>query len=350
MWQITSERHAMASWYYALEGQQSGPVEDAVILRLLREGKLTGQSYVWTDGMAEWAQLSSVRHMLEEDLSELMPQRREPDPPEGDAPGGAPLPAGGQNWQQQPGSPETPVASMQNLSPHYDGETAWQAPGEPEGPIWEEIYTPFWQRLIGTIKPCLFQPAEFFQTMRRSGDFVTPLKFLVITSLLGALVTMIWQVPIQMLNVAATGQNSGGMAPSLGAICFGLICTVPLIAIMVVITSFVMAGVYHVCLMLVGGVTQPLEATYRIVCYSVGATSVLNIIPCVGGLIASIWGLVLVIIGLHKTHETDLWRAVVAGLLPTVLCCGLMIGLVAIFFGAAMAAAVGGAGGTPGGF
>jgi hypothetical protein len=48
----------------------------------------------------------------------------------------------------------------------------------------------------------------------------------------------------------------------------------------------------------------------------------LLIVPVCGSLIVGIWGLVLYCIGLARTHETDTGRAVLAVLLPLILCCG----------------------------
>jgi hypothetical protein len=54
----------------------------------------------------------------------------------------------------------------------------------------------------------------------------------------------------------------------------------------------------------------------------------LEVIPFCGASVAWIWRIVCNCIGLAKAHETETWRAVVAVLLPMVVCCA---GLVAIF-------------------
>jgi uncharacterized RDD family membrane protein YckC len=42
-------------WYYADNGQQAGPVEESEFPGLLRAGKLTPETLVWREGMANWA-------------------------------------------------------------------------------------------------------------------------------------------------------------------------------------------------------------------------------------------------------------------------------------------------------
>lgn len=45
-------------WYYALNNQQYGPVDEAKIKELIDSGMITTSTLVWTAGMATWAPLS----------------------------------------------------------------------------------------------------------------------------------------------------------------------------------------------------------------------------------------------------------------------------------------------------
>jgi hypothetical protein len=58
-------------------------------------------------------------------------------------------------------------------------------------------------------------------------------------------------------------------------------------------------------------------------------------IPICGGFIAGVWALVCNCIGLARAHETDTGRAVLAVLLPVIVCCG-GIFLVFMFGGLAL--------------
>ena len=43
------------NWYYAEQGQQTGPVSDEQLDELLRSGKIQPETLVWREGMAAWA-------------------------------------------------------------------------------------------------------------------------------------------------------------------------------------------------------------------------------------------------------------------------------------------------------
>jgi hypothetical protein len=77
--------------------------------------------------------------------------------------------------------------------------------------------------------------------------------------------------------------------------------------------------------MIVGGAKQSFETTLRVLCYAGGSANALQLVPICGGFLAGLAGLVLNCIGLARAHETDTWRAVVAILLPLVVCCGGLI-------------------------
>jgi len=47
-------------WFYAKDGQQTGPVEFSEIKRLHSEGQLTDETMVWEQGSPNWVKLSSV--------------------------------------------------------------------------------------------------------------------------------------------------------------------------------------------------------------------------------------------------------------------------------------------------
>ncbi len=44
----------MRQWYYSQSGQQLGPVEQNDLIQMIKEGRLSHQDYIWTEGMPEW--------------------------------------------------------------------------------------------------------------------------------------------------------------------------------------------------------------------------------------------------------------------------------------------------------
>jgi hypothetical protein len=93
--------------------------------------------------------------------------------------------------------------------------------------------------------------------------------------------------------------------------------------VLVIIGVFIAAAVLHLMLMIVGGANSGFEASVRVVCYAQTA-QLAAVIPLCGGLVAAVWAVVLYVVGLAAAHRTTTGKAVLAVVLPVVLCCGLM--------------------------
>jgi hypothetical protein len=85
---------------------------------------------------------------------------------------------------------------------------------------------------------------------------------------------------------------------------------------------FIGSGILHLCLMMLGGAHRPFETTFRVVCFSSGATQLFSMIPFCGGYVAGIYNLVLECIGLTRAQETTTGKALLAIFLPMIVCCG----------------------------
>ena len=48
------------NWYYALNGQQNGPVPEQELTRLVATGNINAGTLIWRDGMADWQQLGTA--------------------------------------------------------------------------------------------------------------------------------------------------------------------------------------------------------------------------------------------------------------------------------------------------
>src|SRR4051812_19604137 len=49
------------NWYYVEQGQQAGPVDDAQLEELLRNGRIQPETLIWREGMANWAAYGQVK-------------------------------------------------------------------------------------------------------------------------------------------------------------------------------------------------------------------------------------------------------------------------------------------------
>ena len=162
-----------------------------------------------------------------------------------------------------------------------------------------------------TLKESLFEAKEFFSAMPRSNGFLLPLLYALIIQTLGVMFTFFWafvtENPI-LEKVALTGNHA-----ILAALAF------PVILFLLV---FIMAVLLHVSLIIVGGVKEDFEATFRVSCYSSGP-ELFNLIPIIGGFIAFFWKIYITVIGLREVHGTSSGKAIVAVLLTLFICCGI---------------------------
>lgn len=165
-----------------------------------------------------------------------------------------------------------------------------------------------------TVAGVLFSPTQFFSQLPPSGGLTQPLFFGLILGSAGLIMSQIWTALFQ------TGQ--GG---SLGMLLVWIILS----PIFVAIALFVGAAVAHLCLAIVGAANEEYEATFRVYSY-VQAAQVWHVFPMVGAFVSLVWSMVAAVIGLREVHATTTGKAVLAILLPVLVCCG--ISLMAAWF------------------
>jgi len=188
------------------------------------------------------------------------------------------------------------------------------------GPPWEQEGPPL-QRFVDTAKGVLLDPTTTFSQMRREGGLQPPLIYYLIGMAIGVGGTILWQL-LGFGGLGMPGRHAAaGAAMGLGFLIIGL-------PICYVIGIFLGSLIMHFLLMLFGGQKYPYETTFRTVAYVQGSTLPIMFVPFCGGLVAGIWAIVCLIIGLAQTHETSIGKAAAAVLVPIVICCA----LVAVFF------------------
>ena len=196
----------------------------------------------------------------------------------------------------------------------------------------------FFGGILRTIQSTLFSPTEFFRTMTVTGGLTEPLLFSLIIGMVGLMISYLWQILLQ-----GTIQNflPPEMSSAAGYDMFhglGIAVMAILSPVAIILWLFIWSGIVHLCLMLVRGARQGFEATFRAVAYS-HSTYLFMALPFCGGIIAAIWSIVLIIIGLKEAHEISGGKASFAELFPIFLCCG--VAIMGILFLGLMAASVG---------
>jgi hypothetical protein len=240
------------------------------------------------------------------------PEGAGPPPPSssGAAPGGwVPPPPGG--WPPPPPPP----------------------PREPAGP--EELPAPFAERkalgflraFFSTWKLVALEPQRFFG-MVRVDQTVTALLFGVVASTFGNLVAGVYA----LLSGAATSEAFQPMieqlpeeqaeflrfyAESLPTLTVAQVLLTPVLA---VIGIYVTAALLHLALLVLRGARRGFDATLTAVAYAAGL-NVLNAVPGCGALLAVVWGVVVLVVGLGAIQRCGSGKAFAAVLAPAALAC-----------------------------
>lgn len=187
--------------------------------------------------------------------------------------------------------------------------------------------------MVQSVRLLVTNPSDAFARLRSDGDLTSPMLFGIVVSWVCMLFSQLWSVLISSSLGGAMGEMEGLEqffgTPGLFQIVVGLVVW----PVMFVVMAFVGAGVLHVCLLMVGAMDQSelgFEGTLKVYIYATVSWFAL-IVPLVGGLVASLWHLVLLVVGLAAVHRTSQGRALVAVLIPTIVCCLCVVGAGAVF-------------------
>lgn len=255
-------------------GQSLGQFSAEEVRAGFQEGKFLAGDLAWQDGMPMWKPLGEV-------IDEIAPLTVGGAPPEAVAPG---------------------------------------LPGAVTGCPWENrAELGFFGALFQMISAVLFEPVKTFRAMPVVGGFGAPLLFYALCVTLAAVAGVIYQVLLEAYVPGAASEDEYisymfGTYAGVGLLLISL-------PVMVAMAAFVGATFTHLSLMIVGGAKKSYEATFRVFCYAGGATGIIQLLPVCGALIAGVWNIVAMTIGLSEVHGISRGRALVAVLLPLIFCC-----------------------------
>src|SRR5438034_4539278 len=224
-------------------------------------------------------------------------------------------------WKPLSQFPELGGVAPPAVPPPQAGATSavTEMPMPRSGLPWDERQTKgLFNAFIETLQMVLGKPVVAFTAMKREGGLGEPLLYAVIGGTFGGVFAVTYNFALR--SFGSFGDRHGAMEHLFGGI--GWIFLLILTPLFVAIGMFVVSAILHVCLMIVKGAKQSFETTFRVVCFAEGSVSPLLVIPFCGGVITGIWKIVLYCIGLARAHETETVRAVIAVLLPLIVCCG----------------------------
>jgi hypothetical protein len=204
---------------------------------------------------------------------------------------------------------------------------------------WEDrAATGFFNGLYKTVNQVLFSPSDFFKKMPVTGGLTDPLLYAMIIGTVGLLFLSVWHLllhdPMQGFVTPEMSEAGRGITSNVGSP-----LGTAMIPFVLIIWLFIVSGMLHLFVMIVGGARAGFEATFRVVSYSV-SPFVFMVIPYCGVLITPLWALSLFMIGIRDAHETTGGKAAAAVLFPFLFCCGMMV-LGAVLFMGTIAASFG---------
>jgi hypothetical protein len=300
------------NWYYALGEKRQGPISDADLEALLAAGTINEETLVWKEGMAHWTPLKEARAATSGQ------------PPAGwircTATGRYFPPEEIVYLDEKPYSAAAKPEVLQNIL--QTGAIPGSEAGR-TGPPWENRGTLGFFKAAGqTIWQVLCKPSEAFATMKREGGVGSPLLFNVLLGSAAQLVTIGYNLLFHPYIDAFMKQffpQTVDLQSNFNQIIMVVIAL--LTPVILTLGTFLVSGILHVSLLICSGAQQPFETTYRTNCFAYGATVPLHLLPLLGPYLAVLWWVVLMCIGLSRTHEISGGRSVVAVLLPVVACC-----------------------------
>lgn len=186
---------------------------------------------------------------------------------------------------------------------------------------------------LGTIRLVLMEPVNAFSMMQRQGGLGGPLLFALTSGWIGGGAALFYNFIFQMLLNQSTGTKP--LPPGIPTILSGEGMTTSIFIVMLIFlpaflaaSIFIASGIIHFFLLFLGGAKQPFETTVRVVCFSVGATALLQLLPICGGITFEIWNIVLQCIGISKAHETSTGKSVATIL--GLCCCRLFFVIITV--------------------
>lgn len=167
---------------------------------------------------------------------------------------------------------------------------------------WENPELPLVTALGVTIKEILLRPAAFFQKLSLQGGLSAPLNFALIVGSWGILASLYWHF-FQLLFFKQKGfwpadwiLKSMQLGP---AIFVGISLLAPLL---VALNQYLGSLLLYWALRITGRRRATFEATFRVTAYA-NAAMIVTCLPVLGGVLAYLWNLILLIKGLRRVFD-----------------------------------------------
>ncbi|MGI5864080.1 MAG: YIP1 family protein [Myxococcales bacterium] len=171
---------------------------------------------------------------------------------------------------------------------------------------------------LQTTAAILLSPGKTFREMPpTTGRWWGPLSFALVSLAIPFLVAVVFFF-VGADDVLGRASQVASRRPDLPVAALAILMALGFASYLAII--FVLAGVEHLCLKLVGVQTRGYEATLRGHCYSY-APAFVTVFPIVGGMAFFVWQLICRGFAYRGLHDATGGQAALAVLLPWGLCC-----------------------------
>lgn len=333
------------NWYYESNGLQQGPVSESELRQLITLGRISRHNLLWRKGMHDWTPLGEV--------SDFSPQpQASGSPAVGHIPDTA-APAGTTDDLRKESSP-SPEQGERDFG-DFDG-----AHHHAEKPESSPLFAPCWEAdtlgggirtFILTTYEVLFRPSSTFSKLNHLGSWGSPLSFYLISNVLSVFLAIRTTLEIASNDPALSPKMAEAFKqmpiPSAPDILVSSLISSCLLCPVVLLVA---TGVLHFSLMVCGAATRPIATTLRVVAYATGAGSTLWLLPTLAVwttkasgdwtatrlaytlslLVAMLWSVRVLIVGLARAQNVGTFRAATAVFLPlAVVLAAPLMGLIA---------------------
>src|SRR5262245_64364515 len=200
----------------------------------------------------------------------------------------------------------------------YEASPPPPPPSGPDPIPWEQRGLGFFAAFYETLRLLATAPRRAYERVATTRAMGRPLGFALLVAWPGILAATLWDIALQpYMDEWMPWMRNQNLDQS------------PLVEIAIALAApvwfpvflFLVAALQHVFLWMVGGARNGFVQTFRVLCYA-QVSALAGLVPLCGSVLAAIWHLVLQIIGLSAVHRIGVGRALLALLLPLLLCCG----------------------------
>jgi hypothetical protein len=176
---------------------------------------------------------------------------------------------------------------------------------------------------LDVLRRVALHPVDFFSGIPRRAGLVNPFLFALICIIIGAVLNAV----VGLIGVQSA-QSSAGLIEPLGLrsqSLAGFVASIVILVIIGIVSLPIVAALYQLAVRIaVGAENAGFSATFRVVAYA----SVVNLVSWIPilGLLLSLYGLYLQVVGLREVHQTTTGRAI--GVLLVFLGIAILLGIV----------------------